>query len=123
MHHVLATPSYNQGQYLKKTIRSVLLQGYPSLEYIIIGGGSSDNSANIIHQYAPWLTYWVSEPDNGQAHALNKGFAQATGDLFGWINSDDVLLPLQISEIGVRRSGFGVRGSGAEGVRGLKGFG
>ena len=114
MHHVLATPSYNQGQYLKKTIRSVLLQGYPSLEYIIIDGGSSDNSANIIHQYAPWLTYWVSEPDNGQAHALNKGFAQATGDLFGWINSDDVLLPLQISEIGVRRSGFGGRGSGAE---------
>jgi glycosyltransferase involved in cell wall biosynthesis len=88
----IVTPSYNQGQFLEETIRSVLLQGYPNLEYIVIDGGSADDSLNIIHKYEPWITYWISEPDRGQAHAINKGFAKCTGDLLGWLNSDDFLL-------------------------------
>ena len=95
----IVTPSYNQGHYLEETIRSVLLQGYPNLEYFIIDGGSTDNSVEIICNYAPWLTYWVSEPDRGQAHAINKGFAQCKGDLLGWINSDDLLLPSAIHHL------------------------
>ena len=85
----IVTPSFNQGQFLEETIRSVLLQGYPNIEYIIIDGGSSDNSTEIIKKYEPWLTYWISEPDKGQAHAINKGLSHATGKIFGWLNSDD----------------------------------
>jgi glycosyltransferase involved in cell wall biosynthesis len=87
------TPNYNYGHYLEETIRSVLLQGYPNLEYIIIDGSSSDNSIDIIKKYEPWLTYWVSETDRGQTHAINKGLEKATGDIFNWINSDDILMP------------------------------
>jgi glycosyltransferase involved in cell wall biosynthesis len=87
------TPNYNYGHYLEETIRSVLLQGYPNLEYIIIDGGSTDNSIEIIKKYEPWLTYWVSETDRGQTHAINKGLEKATGEIFNWINSDDVLMP------------------------------
>jgi len=86
----IITPSYNQGQYLEETIRSVLLQGYPNLEYIVIDGGSSDESASIIEFYAPHLSYWVSEKDNGQTHAVNKGIEKSTGEILGWINSDDM---------------------------------
>lgn len=85
----IVTPSYNQGQFLEETIRSVLLQNYPNLEYIIIDGSSTDNSLEIIGKYQPWIAFWVSEKDRGQAHALNKGFRKATGLLIGWQNSDD----------------------------------
>jgi glycosyltransferase involved in cell wall biosynthesis len=89
----IVTPSYNQGQFIETTIRSVLLQGYPNLEYIIIDGASNDNSVEIIQKYAPWLTHWVSEKDRGQAHAINKGFARATGDIYAYLNSDDFYEP------------------------------
>jgi glycosyltransferase involved in cell wall biosynthesis len=85
----IVTPSYNQGQFIEETIRSVLLQGYPNIEYIIIDGGSKDSTVEVIKKYEPFITYWVSEKDNGQANALNKGFARATGEIFYWINSDD----------------------------------
>ncbi|MCB0193560.1 MAG: glycosyltransferase [Anaerolineae bacterium] len=89
----VVTPSFEQGQFLEETMRSVLLQGYPNLEYWVVDGGSRDGSLDIIKKYSPWLTGWISEPDRGQAHALNKGFAMCTGQLLGWINSDDLLLP------------------------------
>ena len=89
----VVTPSYNQAQFIEETIRSVLLQGYPNLEFIIIDGGSTDNTLNIIKKYEPWISYWVSEPDRGQSHAINKGIAKATGKIFFWLNSDDLVLP------------------------------
>jgi glycosyltransferase involved in cell wall biosynthesis len=85
----IVTPSYNQGQFLEQTIRAVLLQNYPNLEYIIIDGGSTDNSKQIIEKYAPWLSYWQSEKDRGQGHAINLGFSLASGAYNAWINSDD----------------------------------
>ena len=89
----IVTPSYNQGRFIEEAIRSVLLQGYPDLEYMVFDGGSDDSSAEIIRKYSPWLTYWVSESDRGQAHAINKGFSRSTGALLAWINSDDLYLP------------------------------
>jgi glycosyltransferase involved in cell wall biosynthesis len=87
------TPSYNQGQYLEETIRSVLLQGYPNLEYFLFDGGSKDNSVEIIEKYRPFLSYAISEKDRGQSHAINKGMTRATGDILGWVNSDDRYVP------------------------------
>ena len=87
----IVTPSFNQGQFLEETIRSVLLQGYPNLEYFVLDGGSKDNSVEIIERYSPWLTYWVSEPDSGQSEAINRGLKLASGLFATWINSDDLL--------------------------------
>jgi glycosyltransferase involved in cell wall biosynthesis len=98
----IVTPSYNQGQYLEQTILSVIGQNYPNLEYIIMDGGSTDNSVDVIKKYQNFLTYWISEPDNGMYEAINKGFQKSTGEIMGWINSDDKLHPnslYTISEI------------------------
>jgi glycosyltransferase involved in cell wall biosynthesis len=85
------TPSFNQGQFIEETIRSILLQGYPNLEYFVLDGGSTDRSVAIIKKYERWLTYWVSERDGGQSAAINRGLRMGTGSHATWINSDDML--------------------------------
>ena len=97
----IVTPSFNQGAYLEETIRSILLQAYPNLEYMVVDGGSTDDSVAIIKKYEPWLTHWVSERDRGQAHAINKGLARCTGEIFQWINSDDYLLAGALGKVAV----------------------
>jgi glycosyltransferase involved in cell wall biosynthesis len=95
----VVTPSYNHARYIEKTIKSVLDQGYPNLEYIIIDGGSDDGSREIIERYSDRLAYWVSEPDKGQTDALIKGFRKATGDVMGWLCSDDLYEPHTLREV------------------------
>ncbi|WP_346289832.1 glycosyltransferase family 2 protein [Sphaerothrix gracilis] len=89
----IVTPSYNQGEFIEETIRSVLLQNYPKIEYIVIDGGSSDRTLEILEKYNQWISYWVSEPDQGPADAINKGWKRAAGSILAYINSDDAYLP------------------------------
>ncbi len=93
----IVTPSFNQGAFLSETLRSVLDQNYPNLEYVVVDGGSTDNSVDIIEQHAVRLAWWVSEKDAGQYDAINKGFARMSGDVMAWINSDDKYLPWTFS--------------------------
>jgi len=89
----IVIPSYNQGRFLEKSILSVINQRYPNTELIVVDGASNDNSIEILQSYDSYISYWVSEPDQGQSDALNKGFSKASGDILGWLNSDDLYLP------------------------------
>ena len=95
----IVTPSYNQGQFIEDTIRSVLLQGYPNLEYIVMDGGSNDGTIDVIRKYQDRLAYWDSTPDEGQYDAINKGFSHSTGDIMAWLNSDDKYAPSALSVV------------------------
>jgi len=98
----VVTPSYNQGPFLEETIRSILLQGYPDLEFMVIDGGSSDNSVSIIQKYQQWIQYWVSEPDSGQSHAIQKGFSLVTGHISAYLNSDDIYMPEALQRVAIQ---------------------
>jgi len=95
----IITPNYNYGHFLEQTIQSVLAQGYPNLEYIIIDGGSTDNSLEVIKKYEKHLSYWVSEPDKGMYDAIEKGFRHSTGDILAWLNSDDIYFPWALQTV------------------------
>jgi glycosyltransferase involved in cell wall biosynthesis len=95
----VVTPSYNQGPFLEETIRSILLQGYPDLEYLVIDGGSTDDSVSIIRKYQQWIQYWVSEPDGGQSAAIQKGIGRATGYISAYLNSDDIYMPNALQRV------------------------
>jgi glycosyltransferase involved in cell wall biosynthesis len=95
----IITPSFNQGHFLEETINSIIIQNYPNIEYIIIDGGSTDNTINIIKKYQNFITYWVSEKDEGPSHALRKGLDMATGEIVCYLNSDDYFLPDTLNKI------------------------
>ncbi len=107
----IVTPSLNQGLFIEETIRSVLLQGYPDLEYIIIDGGSTDDSVEIIEKYERWLAFWVSERDRGQSHAINKGFSKASGKIYSWLNSDDYLTQNALKNVALAYASSGKGGA------------
>jgi glycosyltransferase involved in cell wall biosynthesis len=98
----IVTPSFNQARFIEATLRSVLLQGYPSLEYFVLDGGSTDGSVEIIKKYEPWLTHWVSEADGGQSAAINRGLRLGSGLFATWINSDDLLYPKALANHAAR---------------------
>jgi glycosyltransferase involved in cell wall biosynthesis len=95
----IVTPSFNQAEYLEAALQSILDQNYPNLEYIVIDGGSTDGSVEIIRKYADRLAYWVSEPDGGHMDAINKGFRRSTGEIMGWLNSDDMHCPWALKNV------------------------
>jgi len=102
----IVTPSFNQGSFIEQTIRSVLLQNYPNLEYIIMDGGSNDSTVDILKKYTRWVSHWQSKPDNGQGQAINMGFSIASGGIYGWINSDDYYMKgafLQVAHTFLKR--------------------
>ena len=94
----IVTPSFNQGQFLERTIQSVLAQDYQNIQYIVIDGASTDKSIEIIHKYKRRIDFWISEPDRGQTDAINRGFARAKGEILAWINSDDTYHPAAVSQ-------------------------
>lgn len=97
----IVIPSYNQGEFIEEAIRSVLLQNYPNLEFIIMDGDSTDKTREIIEKYSSWLSFWQSKEDRGQGHAINMGFSVASGDYLGWLNSDDFYLPKCLREVAI----------------------
>ena len=108
----IVTPSFNQGRFLEETIRSILLQGYDNLEYIVLDGRSTDQSVEIIQKYASFLTFWRSEQDRGQSSAINEGLHRGTGEIFNWINSDDVLQAGALRSVAIAFDGFDVVAGG-----------
>ena len=96
----VVTPTLNQGRFIEATIRSVILQGYPDIEYIVVDGGSTDNTAEIVSRYGPWIDTRLSEPDNGQSDAINKGFGLSSGAVLAWLNSDDTYEPGALLRVG-----------------------
>lgn len=101
----IVTPNYNYAHFIEETIRSVLLQGYPNLEYIIIDDGSRDSSVETIKRYESWLAYWTTRANCGQSCSINEGFSRATGEIFGWLNSDDVFYPHALATVGQMLAG------------------
>jgi glycosyltransferase involved in cell wall biosynthesis len=104
----VVTPSFNQGEFLEATIRSILLQGYPNLEYVVLDGGSRDDSVDIVRKYGHWLKHWSSGPDSGQSEAINRGLEMGSGVLATWVNSDDMLARNALVESAPRFSGESV---------------
>jgi len=95
----IITPSYNQGEFIEETILSIIHQGYPNIQFIVIDGGSTDKTVSIIKKYESYIDFWVSEKDNGQSDAINKGLLKADGDIINWLCSDDILLPKSLHTI------------------------